>query len=94
MSEKEIREIFGKININVKEIEKAGNSYNSNVYIVSDGSNKYILKISNNHKKRINESKYYNYLSKFVPTSKVLCSDQINNIELGYFVFDKNAQVF
>ena len=94
MSEKEIREIFGKININVKEIEKAGNSYNSNVYIVSDGSNKYILKISNNHKKRINESKYYNYLSKFVPTSKVLCSDQINNIEYNVLTFFEGKNIY
>ena len=89
MEEKEIRNIFEKLGINVEKISSATNSFNSNVYIInSDNEKKYVLKISNNEKKREVESRYMTYLSQYLPTAKVLdngCIDDKNYIVMTFF---------
>lgn len=92
MEEKEIKNIFEKLEINVKKITSASNSFNSNVYIInSDNEKKYVLKISNNEKKREVESRYMTYLSQYLPTAKVLdngCVDDKNYIVMTFFEGD------
>lgn len=92
MEEKEIKNIFEKLEINVKKIASASNSFNSNVYIInSDNGKKYVLKISNNEKKREVESRYMTYLSQYLPTAKVLdngCIDDKNYIVMTFFEGD------
>lgn len=73
-------DILKKANIQIKEINSANNSYNSNVYIVIDTNNKkYILKYYNKHSKMLNEEKYLKYLSSYIPVSNCLSSGINNN---------------
>ena len=44
MEEKEIKKIFEKLGINVIKISSATNSFNSNVYIISDNEKIYVTK--------------------------------------------------
>ena len=99
MEETEIKNIFDKLQISVTKITPASNSFNSNVYIInSDDEKKYVLKISNNEKKRVVESKYMTYLSQYLPTAKVLdngCVNDKNYIVMTFFdgdnKFDEDA---
>lgn len=95
MSKENIIQLFNTCGILVKEIENASNSYNSKVYIVKDiDENKYVLKISMNQEKRINECKYYNYLSEYVPTSKVLYSDTVDGNEVNIITFFEGKNIY
>lgn len=94
MSDNTIKEIFKNINIDVECIKKANNSFNSSVYIIYSANEKYIFKTSNNEKKRINESKYYNYLSNYVPTSKVLDSGCVDGIQYNVFTFFNGKNIY
>lgn len=72
--------VLNKNHIEPKEITSTNNSYNSNVYIIKDINNKkYILKYYRSHLKMLNEKKYLNYLSKYLPVSKVISSGTNNN---------------
>ncbi len=87
MNDKKIKEIFKGLNIDVRTIESASNSFNSNVYVITSDKQKYILKISNNEKKMQVESKYMIYLSNYLPTAKVLdtgCFDNKNYIVMSF----------
>lgn len=93
MKDTEILKLCEKHGLKILKIKKADNSYNSNVYVIYDSNGKYVLKITKNGKKRLNEKKYYNYLYNYVPTSKVLYSgvykgEQYNII---YFLEGKNV---
>lgn len=94
MTEKEIKELFKKINIHITNTEKASNSYNSCVYIINGSKDKYVLKIYNSDKKRLNEKKYYNYLYKYVPTSKVLYSGIYNEKQVNILTFCKGNNIY
>lgn len=74
MKNNDVLKLCEKYGLNITNIQKADNSYNSNVYIICDNNTKYVLKITKNKKKRLNEKKYYNYLYSYLPTSKVLYS--------------------
>lgn len=75
MSEERIKDIFGKLKIEMKEFGKASNSFNSNVYIIVDtNGEKYVLKFCNSEKKMLNESKYMKYLKSYLPVSEVIGS--------------------
>ena len=88
MEQEKILKIFKSININVSKIETANNSYNSNVYIIyDDKNNKYIFKILNNETKRLTELKYYNHLHNYLPTSRVISSGCIDNINYNIITF-------
>ena len=89
-----IRKIFEKLDKNVNKIVSASNSYNSNVYIIESDNDKYVFKISNNKQKRENECKYYNYLSKIIPTAKVLDSGEINGIQYNVITFLEGNNLF
>ena len=94
MTKKIIIEIFEKLNIHVNKIVSANNSYNSNVYIIETDNCKYVFKISNNKQKRLNECKYYNYLSKIIPTAKVIDIGEINDIQYNIITFLEGANLF
>jgi len=94
MNEIIIRKIFEKLDKNVNKIVSASNSYNSNVYIIESDNDKYVFKISNNKQKRENECKYYNYLSKIIPTAKVLDSGEINDIQYNIITFLEGVNLF
>lgn len=79
MEEKEIHEIFEEIKIEIKSITKAINSFNSNVYIIKTKDKKYVLKVSNNEKKKIIESKYMRYLSAYLPTATIITTGTKND---------------
>ncbi len=73
MNKENIESIFDKHKIKIKEIINATNSFNSNVYIIiSNDNKKYILKFCNNENKMLNESKYMEYLKKYIPVSEVI----------------------
>lgn len=98
MKDTEIKKIFKNLGIKVAKITKASNSFNSNVYIINSSNEKYVLKISNNERKRDVESRYMTYLSKYLPTAKVLdkgCIDEKNYIVMTFFdgenKFDEEA---
>lgn len=94
MENKEILKLCKKHGLNITNIKKADNSYNSNVYIIYDNNTKYILKITKNEKKRINEKKYYNYLYNYVPTSKVLYSGVYNGKQYNIISFLEGKNVY
>ena len=94
MTEKEIKELFKKINIHITNTEKASNSYNSCVYIINSAKDKYVLKIYSSDKKRFNEKKYYNYLYKYVPTSKVLYSGIYNEKQVNILTFCTGNNIY
>ncbi|MBR1416472.1 MAG: aminoglycoside phosphotransferase family protein [Bacilli bacterium] len=79
MNKDSIKEIFKNYKIEIKELNKANNSFSSDVYIVSTNEDKYVFKSSINKEKIENEKKYYNHLYNFLPTSKVLYSGKYNN---------------
>jgi len=74
MNENIIKDILEKHNINAKNIKKANNSFSSDVYIISNDNEKFVLKMSTNKEKIENEKKYYNHLYNFLPTSKIICN--------------------
>ena len=84
MNENKIKDIFKKLDIRVNGINKASNSFNSNVYIITTDCGKYVLKISNSEKKMIVESKYMRYLSTYLSTPKVIDTGVID--EKNYIV--------
>lgn len=99
MTEKNIKRIFKDLSIKIDVIEKATNSFNSNVYIIKSQKDKYVLKISNNENKKIVESKYMTYLSKYLPTAKIVSTgiiDEKNYIVMTFFEginkFDEEAE--
>ncbi len=95
MNNKKIVELFHTCGISVKKIENATNSYNSKVYIIKDiDEKKYVLKISRNRDKRLNECKYYNYLSEYVPTSKVLYSGTVDGNEVNIMTFFEGKNLY
>ncbi len=94
MGNKEIVKLCEKHGLSITNIKKADNSYNSNVYIIYDNNNKYILKIAKNEKKRLNEKKYYNYLYNYVPTSKVLYSGVYNRKQYNIISFLEGKNVY
>ena len=94
MKKEEIIKIFGSYDIKVLDTKKANNSYKSNVYVVYTKDEKYILKINRNREKRINEQKYYNYLYKFVPTSKVLYSGVYKNKDYNIISFFEGKNIY
>ena len=94
MNEIIIRKIFEKLDKNVNKIVSASNSYNSNVYIIESDNEKYVFKISNNKQKRKNECKYYNYLSKIIPTATVLDSGEVNDIQYNIISFLEGVNLF
>lgn len=79
MNKENIKEIFKSHGIVVKSLNKANNSFSSDVYIVSTNEDKYIFKSSTNKEKIEKEKKYYNHLYNFLPTSKVIYSGNFNN---------------
>ena len=73
MNKEKIKSIFEKEEIEIKELNSASNSFNSNVYIITSLENeKYVLKFCNNEKKMVNESKYMKYLKSYLPVSDVI----------------------
>lgn len=72
MKEEMIRNIFKGLNIEISKIESANNSFSSNVYIVETRDDKYVFKINGKEQKRIRESKYIEYLSKYITTPKLI----------------------
>ena len=73
MDKEKVKNIFKKENIEIKELNRATNSFNSKVYIVTSvDERKYVLKFCNNEKKMINESKYMEYLKSYLPVSNVI----------------------
>lgn len=72
MKEEMIRNIFKRLNIEINKIESANNSFSSNVYIVETRDDKYVFKINGKEQKRIRESKYIEYLSKYITTPKLI----------------------
>ena len=93
MENKDILKLCEKHGLNIINVKKADNSYNSNVYIIYDNNTKYILKITKNEKKRLNEKKYYNYLYNYVPTSKVLYSGGYNGKQYNIISFLEGKNV-
>lgn len=88
MKRDEIINILKKHKVEPIEITEGTNSYNSNVYIVKTKRKQYVFKIYKNRDKRLNEKRYYNYLFRFIPTSKVLHTGSYNNYEyniISYF---------
>ena len=94
MENKDILKLCEKHGLNIINVKKADNSYNSNVYIIYDNNTKYILKITKNEKKRLNEKKYYNYLYNYVPTSKVLYSGVYNGKQYNIISFLEGKNVY
>lgn len=94
MENKDILKLCEKHGLNITNIKKADNSYNSNVYIIYDNDTKYILKITKNEKKRLNEKKYYNYLYNYVQTSKVLYSGVYNGKQYNIISFLEGKNVY
>ena len=94
MENKEIVKLCKKHGLSITNIKKADNSYNSDVYIIYDNNTKYILKITKNEKKRLNEKKYYNYLYNYVPTSKVLYSGVYNGKQYNIISFLEGKNVY
>lgn len=99
MSEEKIKDIFGKLKIEMKEFGKASNSFNSNVYIIaSTNGEKYVLKFCNSEKKMFNESKYMKYLKLYLPVSEVIgsgvCDEKyyiIQSFFEGDSIYDEKA---
>ena len=98
MKNKDIYKIFDKLGIEIKKIDKATNSFNSNVYIVEGKKEKYVLKITNSEKKRLVESKYMDYLSNYIQTAKLISNGELNGknyIVMTFFngknIFDEDA---
>ena len=94
MNNEEIKELFRKYNLEVTTIKKANNSYNSKVYIVNTKEKKYILKLTKDKEKRVNEKKYYNYLYQYVPTSKVLYSSHYKKNEYNIITFLEGKNIY
>ena len=74
MKEEMIRNIFRRLNIEISKITSASNSFSSNVYIIETKNQKYVFKINGREEKRIRESKYIEYLSKYITTPKLIDS--------------------
>lgn len=73
MNKEKIENILKKEKIEIKNLNNAMNSFNSNVYIVTSINNeKYILKFCNNEQKMINESKYMKYLKPYILVPNVM----------------------
>ena len=79
MKEEMIRNIFKRLNIEIKKIESANNSFSSNVYIIETKNQKYVFKINGKEQKRIRESKYIEYLSKYITTPKLIDSGVVDD---------------
>ena len=79
MTEESIKSIFSKVNIKTKDIKRATNSFNSNVYIVlSDNNKKYILKFYKNENKMVCESKYMIYLKNYLLVADIITTGIFN----------------
>lgn len=94
MTNNEIKELFEKYKIEVTTIQKANNSYSSNVYIIFTKDNKYILKITKDKEKRLNEKKYYNYLYQYVLTAKVLYSSTYKGNQYNIISFLEGKNIY
>lgn len=84
MNENKIKDIFKKLDIKVNCINNASNSFNSSVYIIDANDGKYVLKLNNNEEKMIVESRYMQYLSKYLTTAKVIDTGVVD--EKNYIV--------
>lgn len=79
MTEESIKSIFSKVNIKTKDIKRATNSFNSNVYIVlSDNNKKYILKFYKNENKMVCESEYMIYLKNYLLVADIITTGIFN----------------
>ena len=67
-----IIKIFKEKGIEVTNIERANNSFSSNVYIISSTKGKYVFKILFNEEKQKNESSYIKYLSNKINIPKLI----------------------
>ena len=94
MKNSEIKELFQKYKIEVIDTKKATNSYSSNVYIVNGKDKKYILKINDTKEKRYHEKNYYNYLSQYVKTAKVLYSGSYKKYQYNIITFLEGRNIF
>ncbi len=94
MDNTEILQLCKKHGLKITKIKKVDNSYSSNVYIIFDNNTKYILKITKNEKKRLNEKKYYNYLYDYVKTSKVLYSGIYNDKQYNIISYLEGKNIY
>ncbi len=80
MEQDQIKNIFEKFAIEIKNFKSTTNSFNSKVYIINSINNKkYVLKFCNNEKKMINESKYMKHLNSYLPVSNVIGTGNYDN---------------